>query len=163
MKFVSSLDTLCGLIAQKEEAQRLSVSQPHHQPLNAFEIMMEAQRNLSRSNQLPAQVTARNNKDQLFNDIVAFFEKKGWKWNDGGNSHGKSFIAMLQEVMWYIDGHHETLEARSCSIPSEFKSFTGYNVPEKSKHRKRAHVNLSQEVLSKHVMLLKESQMCSWM
>ena len=70
---------------------------------------------------------------------------------------------MLQEVLWYIDGHHNTLEARSCTIPSELQSFTGYNVPEKSKHRKRAHVNLSQDVLLKHVTLLKESQLCSWM
>jgi len=36
-----------------------------------------------------------------------------------GKSHGKSFIAMLQEVMWYIVGHHETLEACSCSIPKD--------------------------------------------
>lgn len=99
-------------------------------PKNGFEVMMEAQRNISYSNQLPARLTPRSKKDQLFNDTVTFFEKKGC---DGGNSHGKNFISMLQEILWYIDGHQKTKERHSCTIASEWQSFNGYNFLEKSK------------------------------
>ena len=124
---------------------------------------MMNQRALSSKSTLPAPLEPRNSKDKLFNDLVLLFEKQDWKWRDGSDTHAKKSISNLCDVLWYIDGHHETLEARSCAIPTPFSTFTGYNTPEKSKHRKRQAENLSVDVLVKHVDMLKESQVTSWM
>ena len=121
---------------------------------NAFQIMMANQRSLSRRSQLPARIDRpRNNKDKLFNDLVDLFEEKNWKWCDGGDVHGKSFICTLRDA----------LEARQGPIPDPFNKFVGYNTPEKSKHRKRQVGNLSFDILVKHVAALHESQMTIWM
>ena len=131
---------------------------------NAFEIMMMSQKSLARKSELPSRIDRpRNNKDKMFNDLVDLFEEKQWKWSDGGDTHGSNFISNLRDGLWYIDGHHSTFETRSCSIPEPFDRFEGYNVPEKSKHRKRRTCNLSFDVLVKHVAVLKESLLSSWM
>ena len=31
----------------------------------------------------------------------------------------KAYINAVTECLWYIDGHHEILTARSCSVPPE--------------------------------------------
>ena len=98
----------------------------------------------------------------LFNDLVLLIGGKERKWRDGGDTHGKKFISNLCDVLWYIDGHHEILEPRSCAIPTPLNTFTGYNTPEKSKHRKQQAGNLNVDVLLKHVDMLKESQITSW-
>ena len=46
-----------------------------------------------------------------------------------------------------MDGHHEKLKRQSAPIPDYFGRFTGYNLPELSKHRKRQHTNLSSSIL----------------
>ena len=126
--------------------------------------MMMSQKAIAVKSELPSRITTpRNNKDRMFNDLVDLFEEKQWKWSDGGDTHGRHFVSNLRDALWYIDGHHSTLEARSFSIPEPFDRFEGYNVPEKSKHRKRQTCNMSFDILLKHVAVLKESQLSSWM
>ena len=139
------------LIAEEEETVSSASTQSTKAPTrNAFESMMMSQRALSFQSQLPARIDApRNKKDEMFNDLVSLFEEKNWKWNDGGSSHGNNFVFGLRDTLWYIDGHHSTLEERSCPIPEPFSKFVGYNIPERSKHRKRQRSNLSYDTLAK--------------
>ena len=129
---------------------------------NAFVFLMNSQRSTDSKN-MPSKKTERTKKDQLFNDIVTFFESKGWTWESGGESHGKQFVAQLQECLWYIDGHHQTLADRSHPIPSIFQKFSGYNCPELSKHRKRSHTNMNADILTKHASSLKSFLLSPWM
>ena len=141
-----SVDEVCRqfgsfarLKCEKIEADSVSTSSDVDDPVqpNAFQVLFMNQRALSSKSTYTARSFRANNKDKLFNDLVLLFEKKDWKWRDGGDTHGKKFRSNLCDVLRYIDGHHETLEARSCAIPTPFNTFTGYNTPEKSKHRKR--------------------------
>lgn len=59
-------------------------------------------------------------------------------------------VSVLRDVLWYIDGHHSKLAEWSCGIPIVLKQFTSFNVPERSKHRKRANTSLSADVLQSH-------------
>ena len=70
---------------------------------NTFQVLLMNQRALSSKRTLPARLKPRNNKDKLFNDLVLLFEKKDWKWRDGGDTHGKKFVSNLCDVLWYID------------------------------------------------------------
>ena len=40
---------------------------------------------------------------------------------------GAGFIDTFMDVLWYIDGHHDTFQSRSCSMPANIKVFQGYN------------------------------------
>ena len=130
---------------------------------NAFAILMSNRAAISQSQRLPDRIDTRNKKGKLFNDLVSLFEEEKWGWDSGGNTHGKQFLLKLRDVIWYIDGHHGAFENRSLPIPEAFKAFTGYNVPERSKHRKRKAGNMSYDVLISHVGTLKESLLTSWM
>ena len=66
---------------------------------NAFTILMSSSRARESEKKLPL----RTKKDQLYNDVVYF-----WEWTTGGDSHGKKFVQQLQETLWYIDGHHQS-------------------------------------------------------
>lgn len=125
---------------------------------NAFSVLLST----SQVDQLPKKVVA-HNKEYLYNDLIDLFEKNDWKWCDCGNTLGASFLKQLRDVLWYIDGHRSVFENRSITILSTFKSFTGYNTPEISKHRKRAVGNMSYDVLVSHVAFLKESLLTSWL
>ena len=92
---------------------------PQSQTLrNAFTVLMCSAREDGRK--LPPRIEVRTKKDQLYNDVVSFFEKNGWEWTTGGDSHGKKFVQQLQETLWYIDGHHQSFGDRSHPIPSLF-------------------------------------------
>ena len=58
--------------------------------------------------------------------------------------------ALLKSLLSYcgLYGHHGSLKDQSCPVPVVFSSYTGYNVPEYSKHRKRSIGNLSAESLN---------------
>ena len=152
------------LIAEEEETVSSASTQSTKAPTrNAFESMMMSQRALSFQSQLPARIDApRNKKDEMFNELVSLFEEQNLKWN-GGSSHGKNFVFGLRDTLWYIDGHHSTLEERTCPIPKPLSKFVGYNIPERSKHRKHQWSNLSYDTLVKHVTVLRESLLTSWM
>lgn len=93
---------------------------------------------------LPKQINGRTRKDELYNELVSCFSSMGVSW-ENPEQHGKAFITDMCNVLWYLDGHHAVLSSRSCSIPSFFSRFTGFNKPELSKHRKRSISNLSRD------------------
>ena len=116
---------------------------------NAFTVLMNSQRALDAGKKLPPKIIATTKKDELFNDLVSFFEKEGWSWTRDGESTGRKFITALRDCLWYVDGHHQTLADRSHPIPAIFEAFKEYNVPELAKHRKRSHTNMNSDVLKK--------------
>ena len=76
-------------------------------------------------------------------------------------SAGKNFVKTIVECLWYVDGHHEKLKKQSA--PDYFGRFTGYNLPELSKHRKRQHANLSASILkSLSLSLFQNLQASFW-
>ena len=111
---------------------------------NAFEILMKNARSL-RQLTLPSLIeNPKNKKQKLRNDFISFLSKKNIKWHaDEVASSGEAFIKAVVDALWEIDGHHDVFKARSFSIPPAFHPFTGYNLPELSKHRKRSRQNMS--------------------
>ena len=89
------------LKCEKIEADSASTSSDVDDPVqpNAFQVLLINQRALSSI--LPARLEPRNNKDKLFNDLVLLFEKKDWKWRDGGDTHRKKSISNLCDVLCY--------------------------------------------------------------
>ena len=65
--------------------------------------------------------------EELFSDLVSFFEKEGQSWTRDGESTGRKFITALWDCLWYVDGLHQTLADRSHPIPV-------CNVPDLTKH-----------------------------
>lgn len=114
---------------------------------NAFDIMTQAQREKSKQ-RIPTRIDERNRKDELFNVLLAHLEKHNLCWrSDEVDSIGVNFVKSHCEALWYIDGHHTVLAARSCPIPEPFTEFEGFNPPEVTKHRKRTASNMSSAVL----------------
>ena len=128
-------------IPSSEQAESAGTSNPTR---NAFDILMESSVSLSTPD-TPCRVSARNRKDDLYNAIIDIFEEKNLVLpRSDANVSGKQLVKALCNVLWYIDGHHETLAVRSCRIPEIFSPFQNYNKPELSKHRKREHTNFSE-------------------
>lgn len=120
------------------------VENPVDPPRNAFDVLMHASVSLSYP-AVPSRISARNRKDDLYNAVIDLFEQKNLVVpHSDANLSGKCLVKALCNVLWYIDGQHETLSARSCHIPEVFSPFQNYNKPELSKHRKRERVNLSE-------------------
>ena len=120
---------------------------------DAFAILMCSSRQQNARQTLPSKVTnVRNKKDELYNAIVTFLEKEELSWSPSEVHQGvaSNTVSVLRDVLWYVDGHHSKLAERSCGIPVVFKQFTSFNVPERSKHRKRANTSLSADVLRSH-------------
>ena len=105
---------------------------------------MRSSRLLSRP-ALPAPVAdPRNQKQKLRNDFIAFLSNKGLKWRaDEIGSSGEAFMKAMVDTLWLIDGQHDVFRSRDHPIPSTFHSFSGYNQPQLSKHRKRDRENMS--------------------
>lgn len=130
---------------------------------NAFQVMLGAQRSID-TMKYPAVLTARNKKDELYNDLLLMFKSKNlsWKSEEVHNGSAIRVLQSLRDALWYVDGSHGTLNERSCRIPGTFHQFTGYNVPEKHKHRKRGAASLSREVLLSHSQALFTALQCSF-
>ncbi len=92
-------------------------------------------------------VQERTMKDQLFNDILKFFTSMSVSICDSEASSGKRLVVVLRDIFWHIDGHHHVFEQRAQAIPHMFHVFTNYNMPERSKHRKRLTRNISSDLL----------------
>ena len=85
----------------------------------------------------------RNHKQKLRNNFT-FLSDKDLKWRaDEISSSGESFMKVIVDTFWLIDGQHDVFKSRDYPIPSSFHSFTGYNQPQLSKHRKRERENMS--------------------
>ena len=97
---------------------------------------------------LPGPVTVRTKKDKLYNDFLELLKEENALFPGiEVNSSGKNFVKTVVECLWYVDGHHEKLKKQSAPIPDYFARFTGYNLPQLSKHRKRQSTNLSSSML----------------
>ena len=67
----------------------------------------------------------------MYNDIVSLIQTSSRKWQSSGISNGIAArcVSTLRDALWYIDGMHDTLNERSCKVPTVFSQFTGYNNP----------------------------------
>ena len=134
-----------------EKNRRLLPSTCHDPPRgNAFELMMCAQ--AEKSSVLPKKVLAHTKKDKIFNDIWQLIEKKGHVWRASEVDKGTASTAVrtLRDALQYIDGHNHTVADRSCHVPQVFERFLEYNIPERSKHRKRSSSSLCAASLKSH-------------
>ena len=131
---------------------------------NIFAYMMQNSARMAAAERvpLPDLLPERNNKDKLFNAIIAFLEKNDFTWISKGNLHGAPFVRALSSALWYIDGHHHTLKEAGCPVPEMFTGFSGFNRPEISKHRKRSVTNMDANNLKQHATALKEFLLTSW-
>ena len=87
------------------------------------------------SRTLPPVIESKTGKQKLWNAVASFFSERGHVWRDSEvDDSGVSLIRALVDTLWTIDGHHDTLHSKSCPISEVFSCFSGYNVPEKSKH-----------------------------
>jgi hypothetical protein len=92
-------------------------------------------------------INERNRKDSLYNRIILFFNSSSVAILEEEMPLGIKLVTLLRDIFWYLDGHHHVFERVRCPISAVFGSFTGYNVPELSKHRKRLTRNISADVL----------------
>ena len=100
---------------------------------NAFDIMMDSARMLG-SQTLPNTVNEKNRKDKHYNDLLAMLHSKELKMKSKEvGSIGVKLMHVLRDVLWHIDGHHDTISKRSIPIPGIFQRFVGYNLPEAQK------------------------------
>jgi len=110
--------------------------------------MMAAQRERM-SCVLPDKIVVRNKKDQLYNDMLMMIEKNGLKCEVNSGT-ASNVLSSLCDALWYVDGHHQTFAGRILSIPEIFSNFTGYNQPEKLKHKKRLAGSMCAGTLKSH-------------
>ena len=111
--------------------------------MDAFQVMMSSMGQqlvtLPRKKEPP-----RNQKDKPFNSVVDLLEEQKLSYSPAeAESSGQNLVKMLTDYLWHTDGHHDTLKKQLCPVPP----FTGYNMPERSKHRKRTTSNLSLYIL----------------
>ena len=104
---------------------------------NAFDVMIEAQRQLSTITVPEAHKNPCNKKEELFNALIKFIETNEFKWTPSEMSAnvGVNIISTLTDVLWYIDGHYEKFAERYCGIPAVFHQFTDYNKPETEREK----------------------------
>ena len=80
--------------------------------------------------------------------MIGLLDENNLAWHASEVSvTGQHFVSALTDTLWYIDGHHAVLSGRSCNISVVFAGYTGYNIPEVSKHRKRVSGNMSADTL----------------
>ncbi len=103
---------------------------------DASTVLMQSSRSCHALPQM-WQVLLPNRKRDLKNDIIDFLERNKLGWSPTHAQHcGKLFVNMLAEVLWNIDGNHQTLHDRGHDVPALFRVFKGYNVPENHKKKK---------------------------
>ena len=101
---------------------------------------------MNRPKQEPLQ--ERNRKDRLHIAVIENLKSRGLQWrSDEVESLGVNIVTSLTEVLWYIDSHHASFASRGYHIPTCFADFQGFNMPELSKHSKRAACNMSSTTL----------------
>ena len=117
---------------------------------------------MKRPEKLPE--SAHPQKHKLKNAIISWLEvsKLGWE-RDSVNTLGIGFIHTLGDVMWYIDGNHDTLKNGGSSVPVRLKQFSGYRQPEKQKKKRLAPENLSCDQIDAFSKVLFNLSMASYM
>lgn len=111
--------------------------------VNAFDIMMNSARQIVSKSLPDISPNPTNRKQELRNSFIQFLKEKGLCWFSSEVLASLSLVRTVVDILWLIDGHHDVFNSRSYPIPSLFSHFTGFNMPELSKHRKRAISNMS--------------------
>ena len=117
---------------------------------DAFALMMQSSRS---SNALPQrwQIVTPNRKLEMKNDLLDFLERNKLGWTASYIQQcGESFVNMLANVLWYIDGNHQTLADCGHGVPALFAAFKKYNQPENRKKKKIDHTKLKASELLAH-------------
>ena len=69
-----------------------------------------------------------NRKLKLKNDVIDWLRDNKLGWEAAyAKQLGLSFVNILGNTLWALDGNHETLADRSCYVPTMFQQFQGYN------------------------------------
>ena len=135
---------LCYITTQTSESQ--SEKNP-----NAFHVMMAASQQSVSTNTLPEKKVEQNAKDQLHNCVIELLSQRNLSFQASEVDRvGSNLVRTLQECLWYIDGRHHLFQKHSNPIPEVFSQFVGFNMLEKSKHRKRELGNIDHSVFSTH-------------
>ena len=136
----------------------LDATNPIANQQNAFEYLMESARQIYLQQGTVATgsvqlVVERNKRHKLYNDIIKFLTSRDLTFKtDEVDTSGVKLVRLLCDILWHIDGHHHVFQSRSLPLPVEFQSFSNYNVPEFSKHRKRRTYNLSSDLIQQFVL-----------
>ncbi len=135
---VSSLGQYMDFVVSTKPAAQETKTLPSTRPTvrDACSVLMESSRSC---HTLPQkwQILVPNRKLSLKNDMIDFLDKNRLGWSAShAQQCGKSFVNILGEVMWNIDGNHQTLYDRGHGVPALFAQFKGYNLPTKHKKRK---------------------------
>ena len=78
----------------------------------------------------------RNKKEELANVVCSRLESNGVGFQPTDTeTEGKYLLSTLADALLVNYGHSETLAGRSHAIPPKFVCFSGYYVPEASKHK----------------------------
>lgn len=105
----------------------------------------------------------RSKKMALKRDVIQWLTKKKVGWSsDIVTTVGLGFVNTLTNSLWYVDGHHHTIESRACQFPVEFKEFQGYNKPEVTKHRRRDAENMCTGMLDSYSVMLNRYLIQPW-
>ena len=91
-------------------------------PRNAFQVLLDSSH---LTVVLPNKMTSpRTARDELENSIINFLKDNNLGWSAAYvKACGDRFVEILTEVLWYLDGHQNTLDARCLSLPSLFSRF----------------------------------------
>ena len=83
---------------------------------DAFQLMMSHSKNRT---YLPELVEENDRKKKVRNLVRDFLKSNGIGWSEeGAKVYGIRLINAVSECLLHIDGHHKTLAAQSCSVPS---------------------------------------------
>ena len=118
----------------------------------AFAIMMAVEKDRSK---LPEMLKATDKKKEVKNKIHNLLSSNHVGWSrDMVGTLGPQFINNLGECMWYIDGHHHTLNDRACGVPVKLSHLAGYHHPESHGHKCKSTESLTREKVNSHSISL---------
>ena len=112
-------------------------------------------------NDLPSIVNdPKTSVEKLNNEVLKFFEEKECNFPRNAGVRATSFVSKLVELLYYVDGHYNKIEpvlSMSTKVPTVSKTrFSGFNCPEKHKHKKRTLSNLAEQKLEKYTIQIRE-------
>ena len=121
---------------------------------DAFSVLMSSKREFQFVQRV---CSPRNKKEELANAVSSWLESNGVAFQPTDvETKGKCLLNTLADALWMIDGHLETFASRSHAIPPEFARFSGYNVPEASKHKRKTLERTAVEVNARKLFELLE-------
>ena len=95
--------------------------------------------------------TTKNKKFEMKNAVIDWHSKNKVGWEPGSvEGSGWAFVNTVSDVMWDLDGKHESLAARAHGVPQELGHLQGYNCPEKHRHKRKHPGSLSCDMLAEH-------------